>query len=191
MTTNNVGACWTHIGPSQWYVDAVLMGSFYDADPRSTRGIGASMKGDAITASIETGMPFRITPYLSLETQGQLIWQHLRFDPTADPFTTLAFNPDDNLVGRFGVPPPVARIVSRETPCACATKSGIAVGILIVGNFIGRAHLSCLTRRFVRPTSPMQTFRDRSDRYLRLFHHDSSPLGLASSSSTFASWPWR
>jgi outer membrane autotransporter protein len=103
LTTNNVGAYWTHIGPSQWYVDAVLMGSFYDADPRSSRGIGANMKGDSITASIETGIPFRITPYLSFETQGQLIWQHLQFDLAADPFTTLTFNLDDSFVGRFGL----------------------------------------------------------------------------------------
>lgn len=103
MTTENIGAYWTHIGPSGWYLDAVLMGTFFDGDPRSTRGIGASFKGDGIMASIEGAIPFRITSNLKLETQGQLIYQHTRFDPTADPFTTLSFNLEDNFTGRFGL----------------------------------------------------------------------------------------
>jgi outer membrane autotransporter protein len=103
MSTNNVGAYWTHIGPSQWYVDAVLMGTFFDADPKSSRNIGAHMHGSAITASIEAGIPFRLLPYLTVEPQGQLIFNHMRFDPTADPFSRLTFQLDDSLVGRLGL----------------------------------------------------------------------------------------
>ena len=103
MDTNNIGAYWTHIGPSQWYVDAVLMGTFFDADPRSSRGIGANLNGTGVTASLEAGVPFRLAPNLSLEAQGQLIWQQVHFDQASDPFTTLRFNLDNSFVGRFGL----------------------------------------------------------------------------------------
>ena len=53
-------------------------------------------------ASFEAGYPLRITPWLKVEPQGQLIWQHLHFDPSADPFTTLGFELADNFVGRVG-----------------------------------------------------------------------------------------
>ena len=48
-------------------------------------------------------MPLRFAPYLSLEAQGQLIWQRLQFDPASDPFTTLKFGLDDSFIGRFGL----------------------------------------------------------------------------------------
>ena len=103
MHTHNPGAYWTHIGPSQWYVDAVLMGTFLTADPLSNRGIGAHLSGDGTTASIEAGVPARLSPHLTLEAQGQLIWQRLRVDPASDPFTTLKFGLDDSFIGRFGL----------------------------------------------------------------------------------------
>ena len=105
MNSHNIGAYWTHIGPSQWYVDAVLMGTFFNTDTRSTRGIAANLHGDGITASIEAGVPVRFTPYLTLEAQGQLIWQRLQFEPSSDPFTTLKFGLDDSFIGRFGLRP--------------------------------------------------------------------------------------
>jgi outer membrane autotransporter protein len=103
MTSHNLGAYWTHIGPSDWYVDAVLMGTFFKADPRSTRGVSAPMEANSITASVETGVPLRLTPYLTLEPQAQAIWQTTHFDATADQFTTLSFHLQDNLVGRLGL----------------------------------------------------------------------------------------
>ena len=102
MSTDNPGAYWTHIGPNEWYVDAVVMGTFMRADPRSSRGIGANLKGEGLLASLEAGYPLRISPTLVLEPQAQVIWQHLQFDPSADPFTTLRFNLADNVVGRIG-----------------------------------------------------------------------------------------
>jgi outer membrane autotransporter protein len=103
MTSHNAGAYWTHIGPSDWYVDAVVMGTFFKADPRSTRGIGAPMDANAITASLEAGIPLRLTQYLTLTPQAQAVFQHTHFDSTADPFTTLSFDLRDNLIGRAGL----------------------------------------------------------------------------------------
>jgi outer membrane autotransporter protein len=103
MNTHNPGAYWTHIGPSGWYLDAVLMGTFFDTGTRSNRGIAANLRGDGITASLEGSVPLRFTPYLTLEAQGQLIWQRVRFDDAFDPFTTLKFGLDDSFTGRFGL----------------------------------------------------------------------------------------
>jgi autotransporter family porin len=103
MNTHNPGAYWTHIAPSGWYIDAVLTGTFFRADTLSSRGIGANLRGDGITASIEAGVPLRFTPYLTVEAQGQLIWNRLRFDDAFDPFTSLKFNLDDSFTGRFGL----------------------------------------------------------------------------------------
>lgn len=49
MSTENIGGSWTHIGPNDWYIDAVAMGTFLTGDPRSSRGVGARMDAQAIT----------------------------------------------------------------------------------------------------------------------------------------------
>ena len=126
MDTDNIGAYWTHIGPSQWYVDAVLMGTFFNADPLSNRGIGANLDGDGVTASIEAGVPVRFTPYLSLEAQGQLIWQRLQFDPASDPFTTLKFGLDDSFIGRFGLRLEGETLAERRAAPAIRTGQSVA-----------------------------------------------------------------
>jgi outer membrane autotransporter protein len=103
LDSTSIGAYWTHIGPTDWYLDAVVMGSWFDAKPQSLRDIGANMDGQGITASIEAGYPFWVARWMSLEPQTQLIWQHTRFDPTSDPFTRLSFNLDDAVTGRAGL----------------------------------------------------------------------------------------
>lgn len=52
---------------------------------------------------LEGGYPFWLTPSLSIDTQGQLIWQQFRFDPTADRFSTLRYDLDDSFTGRVGL----------------------------------------------------------------------------------------
>ena len=57
MDATSLAAYWTHVGPSSWYVDAVLMASWFDGHPRSTRGVGLSADGTGVTASLEAGYP--------------------------------------------------------------------------------------------------------------------------------------
>ncbi|MGO4677881.1 autotransporter outer membrane beta-barrel domain-containing protein [Bosea sp. 2YAB26] len=102
MDATSLGAYWTHVGPSRWYVDAVLLGSWFDGDPRSTRGVGMSADGTGLTASLEAGYPIQIGAGLSLEPQAQLIWQSVSFGTERDRFSAVRFSPDDALTGRIG-----------------------------------------------------------------------------------------
>ena len=55
LAANSVGGYWTHIGPSNWYMDAVLQGSFVDGIPTSDRQLKTNTYARAITASLEGG----------------------------------------------------------------------------------------------------------------------------------------
>lgn len=103
VNSNTVGGYWTHIGPTQWYIDAVLMGNFYDSDSVSARDIQASINGKSVTASLEAGKPFKLNSSLDLEAQGQAIWLHTNFDKGRDPYSTLSFDLEDNIIGRLGL----------------------------------------------------------------------------------------
>ena len=102
MDATSLAAYWTHVGPSSWYVDAVLMASWFDGHPRSTRGVGLSADGTGVTASLEAGYPIPLGAGLALEPQAQLIWQHTDFGSAQDPFATIRFDPDEALTGRIG-----------------------------------------------------------------------------------------
>ncbi|MGO4677596.1 autotransporter outer membrane beta-barrel domain-containing protein [Bosea sp. 2YAB26] len=102
MDATSLGAYWTHIGPSRWYVNAVLLASWFDGDPRSTRGIGMSADGAGLTGSLEAGYPIQIGAGLALEPQAQLIWQSVSFGTERDRFSAVRFSPDDALTGRIG-----------------------------------------------------------------------------------------
>ena len=102
MDSTSFGAYWTHLGPSKWYVDAVLMASWFDGDPRSTRGVELSAEGTGFTASVEAGYPIPIGAGWGIEPQAQLIWQRVKFDQALDPFATVDFDPAQALTGRIG-----------------------------------------------------------------------------------------
>jgi outer membrane autotransporter protein len=102
LDATSLGLSWTHVGPQGWYVDAIVMQSWFDGDPHSTRGIGISSDGTGTLASIEGGYPLPLMPGLWLEPQAQLVWQHVDFDTTRDPFSTVAFDPDNAVSGRIG-----------------------------------------------------------------------------------------
>ncbi|MGY3694211.1 outer membrane autotransporter protein [Bradyrhizobium sp. USDA 3240] len=111
IDSQNVGGYWTHIGPSGWYVDAVLMGSFYGASPQSDRQVGALVSGTGVAASLETGVPIPLNRFLAIEPQAQLIWQRQSFDSFNDIFSSVAPGSADTLTGRLGVRVPATFIV--------------------------------------------------------------------------------
>jgi outer membrane autotransporter protein len=108
LDSTSLGAYWTHIGPSGWYLDTVLMHSWLDGDARSDRGAGASTGGSAVTGSVEGGYPIHLGANVTLEPQAQLIWQHLSLDRTQDRFSAVTFDAGNSLTGRIG-----ARLQSR------------------------------------------------------------------------------
>ena len=98
----SIGGYWTHLGPSNWYIDAVLQGTNLHGLPLDSRGISNNVSGRALAASIEGGYPFPLTPWLVFEPQAQGIWQSLSLDNTRDPFSTIAFDHSEVLTGRIG-----------------------------------------------------------------------------------------
>jgi outer membrane autotransporter protein len=111
LDSHNVGAYWTHIGPAGWYVDAVVMGSFYGASPQSDRQVGARVSGTGIAASLEAGMPIPLNNVVAIEPQAQLIWQRQSFDSFNDIFSSVALGDANILTGRLGLRIPATIVV--------------------------------------------------------------------------------
>ncbi|MGE8165614.1 autotransporter outer membrane beta-barrel domain-containing protein [Paraburkholderia sp. NPDC080076] len=99
----SLGGYWTHVGAGGWYTDAVVMGSSLVVDPSSRNGIATTTHGNAVTGSLEGGLPLSIGYGLTLEPQAQLIWQHLSINDLNDGISTVTFNNGNTFVGRFGV----------------------------------------------------------------------------------------
>ncbi|WP_439500056.1 autotransporter outer membrane beta-barrel domain-containing protein [Bosea sp. (in: a-proteobacteria)] len=102
LDSHSLGAYWTHIGPSGWYLDAVLMHSWLDGDGRSDRGVVGKVDGTAVTGSLEGGYPIALSANWTLEPQAQLIWQHLSLGRSQDRFSAVSFGNSDTLTGRIG-----------------------------------------------------------------------------------------
>jgi autotransporter family porin len=102
LDATSVRGYWTHIGPSGWYVDGVVMGTWFGGDSRSTRGVGIDIGGSAVTVSLEGGLPIPLSESWSIEPQAQLIWQHLSLDDQSDRYSSVAFENDDGVTGRIG-----------------------------------------------------------------------------------------
>jgi outer membrane autotransporter protein len=99
----SLGAYWTHVGPSGWYTDAVLMGSSLSADPRSHDGVSAATHGKALIGSIEGGLPIPLGADVTFEPQAQVIWQGLSFNDLNDSVSTVGFSKAGTLLARIGV----------------------------------------------------------------------------------------
>ncbi|MFK0166455.1 autotransporter outer membrane beta-barrel domain-containing protein [Rhizobium sp. NPDC090279] len=102
LDATSVGAYWTHIGPTGWYLDSVLMGTWFSGDAHSIGGTGIDIGGSGITASLEGGYPIALGGDWSLEPQAQLIWQNISLDDKRDAFSTVSFGTDTSWTGRIG-----------------------------------------------------------------------------------------
>ncbi|AOY02335.1 autotransporter outer membrane beta-barrel domain-containing protein [Jeongeupia sp. USM3] len=96
------GVYWTHAGPGGRYVDALLMGSSLNVEPRSRDGVTASTRGRMVTGSIEAGLPVGGGEGWAVEPQAQLIWQYLSLNDLNDGISTVGFNDGNTFVGRVG-----------------------------------------------------------------------------------------
>lgn len=103
LEATTVGSYGTLVGRGGWYVDSVLMTSFYSGSGGSRNGINTSVDGWSISSSLEAGIPFRLGYGLELEPQAQIIFQHLNLDKMVDPFSTVRFDTPDGVSGRVGV----------------------------------------------------------------------------------------
>ncbi|AZO40801.1 autotransporter outer membrane beta-barrel domain-containing protein [Mesorhizobium sp. M7D.F.Ca.US.005.01.1.1] len=98
----SVGGYWTRIGQGGWYLDGVLMATFFGGNATSSRDIGIDVGGTGVTASLEGGYPIALGQGWTLEPQAQLVWQHLSLDDTSDRFASVSFDSDGSVTGRLG-----------------------------------------------------------------------------------------
>lgn len=103
LTGPGYGAYFTHIGPSNWYVDAAAMASFYEATGTSANSAAIDVDATGVIASLEGGWPLLLGGGVTLEPQAQLVYQHLDFDRARDTFSSVAIDAADVLTGRLGV----------------------------------------------------------------------------------------
>ena len=102
LDASSFGGYWTHLGPSNWYIDTVVQGTHFDGTPNSIRGVSTSAKGDALLGSIEAGYPIPLAPWLIFEPQIQGIWQRVWLNDTLVPVATIQFDRADVFTGRAG-----------------------------------------------------------------------------------------
>ncbi|MFM0299497.1 autotransporter outer membrane beta-barrel domain-containing protein [Paraburkholderia sediminicola] len=121
----SLGGYWTHIGPSGWYTDAVLMGSSLTVDPVSRDGLNTTTHGNAVTGSLEGGLPIPLGAGLTLEPQAQLVWQHLSLSDFNDGVSSVGFNSGNTFVGRIG-----ARLQGQFDAFATAWRPYLRVSLL-------------------------------------------------------------
>ena len=79
------------------------MVTFYNADGTSTNNVATNNGGSGAFLSLEGGVPIVLGYGATLEGQAQLIYQHLDFGGTTDPFSTVGFDTPDALTGRLGL----------------------------------------------------------------------------------------
>jgi outer membrane autotransporter protein len=105
---DSYGLYWTLTDPYGWYIDTVAMGTRFDGDNRSDRGLKLDNRGHALTLSAEAGYPFALNETWVIEPQVQVIHQTLSLDSQDDGISRVSFDSDGAWTGRLG-----ARLMGR------------------------------------------------------------------------------
>ncbi|SMG17964.1 autotransporter family protein [Cedecea sp. NFIX57] len=102
LNNYNYGGYWTRVAASGWYTDAVLMGSALRLNTNSVNEVSASSSGNAVTGSVETGLPVSLGEGVTLEPQAQLVWQRTSLDSLHDGVSDVRWNNGNTWQGRVG-----------------------------------------------------------------------------------------
>ncbi|MCA6101516.1 autotransporter family protein, partial [Bradyrhizobium australafricanum] len=98
-----LGGYWTHFGPTGWYIDSILQGTFYDITSSANRGIPALKTGaQGGAASVEGGYPFKFAGGFFIEPQAQLVYQNIHINDASDIAAQIRFADVDSLATRIG-----------------------------------------------------------------------------------------
>jgi outer membrane autotransporter protein len=97
----SIGAYWSRLGATGWYIDTVVQGTFYRANG-DTGVTSIKTNGFGIAFSGEAGYPLRLTQDFWIEPQVQLIYQRVAFDDLTNDTGVASFAPTESLVGRIG-----------------------------------------------------------------------------------------
>lgn len=100
---DSLGVYWTLIGTNQAYLDLVLMGTRFDGNNESARGVKMKTRGHNVTASAEVGWPLALSARWILEPQAQLIVGKTRLDSQNDGISDVSYDADTNVTTRLGV----------------------------------------------------------------------------------------
>ncbi|MGO4671352.1 autotransporter outer membrane beta-barrel domain-containing protein [Bosea sp. 2YAB26] len=98
----SLGGYWTHFGPSGWYLDGVVQGTWYDAKADSKRGFILNRDAFGFAASLEGGYPLQLGYGVILEPQAQLVYQTISNGSASDSAALVRFSDADSLAGRIG-----------------------------------------------------------------------------------------
>lgn len=101
--STSLGGYATLTGANGWYVDAVVMRSWFDGEASADSGLAIDIDGTGWAASIEAGYPLALSGRWTLEPQAQIIWQKVSLDDRADMFSAIDFASDDAFTGRLGM----------------------------------------------------------------------------------------
>jgi len=93
----------TLVGEDGWYVDAVVMHSWFEGTSSASSGEAIDVDGNGWTASLEAGYPLALSSRWTLEPQAQILWQQVKFDDRGDAFSTIDFAKGDVFTGRAGL----------------------------------------------------------------------------------------
>jgi outer membrane autotransporter protein len=99
------GAYWTHYGPTDWYVDAVVQGTFYQGNA-ATQFANLPLTGNGFASSLEAGYPFPLPwfgPRFALEPQAQIVWQRVSFYDANDGLGSVGLGDTSGASGRIGL----------------------------------------------------------------------------------------
>ena len=98
----DLGGYWTHVAPSGWYTDAILMGSALTVRTSANDGVHGSANGKALTGSVEAGLPVPLAQNLTLEPQAQLVWRWTSLNDFNDGASDVSWNRGNTFLGRVG-----------------------------------------------------------------------------------------
>jgi outer membrane autotransporter protein len=105
LNAYSLGGYWTHYGPTGWYIDAVLQGSFYNGNA-TTQFANLATNGTGFTSSLEAGYPIPLSwfgPRFVLEPEGQIIWQQVSFQDASDGLGPVGLGTTSGATGRLGL----------------------------------------------------------------------------------------
>ena len=100
----SAGGYWTHYGPSGWYLDAVLQGTYYNGNAM-TQFANLPINGAGFISSLEGGypIPLPLGPRFVLEPQAQIIWQQVSFNQANDGLGPIGLGTTSGPTGRVGL----------------------------------------------------------------------------------------
>lgn len=99
---DSYGLYWTLTDPYGWYIDTIVMGTRFDGDSHSDRGVELDNRGHALTLSAEAGYPFALNDTWVVEPQVQVIHQKISLDSQDDGISRVSFDSDDAWTSRLG-----------------------------------------------------------------------------------------